>query len=145
MGRGTCGRKGVWLLGKFQLVLDLGSDDMGKCTLGKPTLMYTDDLCLFLYVCYTSMKTCPQKQSKNRWPERRRLNQSLRLCNRLKESRTKLGGGGEEQDTGQRWSQGFSTLTGPWNVRLNITISFISATKKEEPCSNYKKYHLKNE
>lgn len=65
-GRGTCGRKGVWMLVKRQLVLDLGSDDVGKCTLGKPTLMCTDGLCLFLYVCYTLMKTRPQKQSKNR-------------------------------------------------------------------------------
>ena len=65
-GRGTCGREGVWMLVKFQLVLDLGSDDMGKRMLAKPTLMYTDGLCLFLYVCYSLMKTCPQKQSKNR-------------------------------------------------------------------------------
>ena len=54
------------MLVKFQLVLDLGSDDMGKRMLAKPTLMYTDGLCLFLYVCYSLMKTCPQKQSKNR-------------------------------------------------------------------------------
>ena len=145
MGRGTCGRKGVWLLGKFQLVLDLGSDDMGKCTLGKSTLMYTDDLCFFLYVCYTSMKTCPQKQSKNRWPEGEGWISPWGSATDSKRAGQSWGGGGEEQDTGQRWSQGFSTLTGPWNVRLNITISFISATKKEEPCSNYKKYHLKNE
>lgn len=104
LGRGTCGREGVWMLVKFQQVLDLGSDDMGKCTLGKPTLMYTDGLCLFLYVCYTLMKTCPQKNKAKIDDFRRRLNQSLRLCNRL-------------ETAGHSWGRGVDRIQGKGDLK----------------------------